>query len=59
MYTTTQHTTPLQSIFGAGYVLEAHGDDAPHHLPADDASFTDFVKSLGALIWGEASQTKH
>jgi hypothetical protein len=59
MHTTTQHTTALQSIFGAGYVAEAHSDDARHNLPADETSFTEFVKSLGSLIWGGASKTKY
>jgi hypothetical protein len=59
MYITNQNFIPLQTIFGAGYVAEQHSDCG--HLPTDDreARFTDFVKLLGALIWGEATQAKH
>jgi hypothetical protein len=53
MYASTQHIVPVQSIFGAGYVPDRHSDQ--RNLPADDASFTAFVMSLGARLWGEAS----
>jgi hypothetical protein len=57
MYATTQHVVPVQTIFGAGYVPDQHSEQ--RNLPSDDASFTEFVKSLGSLIWGDARPTKH
>lgn len=59
MFTTTQSAYPVQSIFGAGFIPESHSDEARCNLSADDMKFTDFVKSLGSLIWSDASQTKH
>jgi hypothetical protein len=56
MYATTQHVFPAQTIFGAGYVPDQHSEQ--RNLPPDDAGFTEFVKSLGALIWGDAHPTK-
>ena len=58
MRANSQHFVTVQSIFGAGYALDPHSDQ--RRLPMDDEpGFTDFMKSLGSLIWGEAGQTKH
>lgn len=58
MYANSQHFVVVQSIFGAGYVPDYHSEH--RNLPADDeSSFTDLMKSVGSLIWGEARRTEH
>ena len=53
-----QHFILVQSIFGAGYISDQHSEHG--NLPVDDEpGFGDFIKSLGSLIWGQASQTEH
>jgi hypothetical protein len=64
---TTQNTTPLQTIFGAGYVLEAHGEKAQSNLPFSEVEgpvstlvgsfFDEVLKSLrGSLLVNAAAR---
>jgi hypothetical protein len=58
MYATTQHVVPVQTVFGAGYVAEQHTDCS--NLPNDrEARYTEFVKALTSLVWGDPVATKH
>jgi hypothetical protein len=48
---TSQNFTPLQTIFGSGYVPEQHGDEAPRYLPAAEKcehvlNFDELLKAL-------------
>ena len=52
MFKTTQSTTPVQTIFGSGYVPEQHAEQTNF---ADDreARFAEFMKSLRSLVWND------
>ena len=52
MFKTTQSTTPVQTIFGSGYVPEQHAEQTNF---ADDreARFAEFVRSLRSLVWND------
>ncbi len=51
MYVTTQNFTPLQTVFGGGYVPEQHGDETCRYLPRlEDREFVfDFDAVLKVL----------
>jgi hypothetical protein len=51
MHLTTQGSSPLQTIFGGGYVVEQRGDETHRNLPSsDDGKFVvDFAGILKAL----------
>lgn len=53
MFKTTQNiTTPVQTIFGPGYVPEHHAEQTNF---ADDreARFAEFMRSLRSLVWND------
>jgi hypothetical protein len=52
MFKTTQSTTPVQTIFGSGYVPEQHAEQTNF---ADDreARFAEFMRSLRSLVWND------
>jgi hypothetical protein len=46
----TQGCTPLQTIFGSGYVIEQRGDETCRNLPREGTDFSlDFGKILADL----------
>jgi hypothetical protein len=51
MRLTTQGSSPLQTIFGGGYVIEQRGDETQRNLPPlEDSEFgLDFSEILKAL----------
>jgi len=51
MYLITQGSSQLYTVFGGGYVLEQHSDDANRHFPqsADDKPVIDFAEVLKTL----------
>jgi hypothetical protein len=51
----TQNFTPLQTIFGAGYVAEQHADEAQGYLPPSEprefaVNFDELLKTLRAAL---------
>lgn len=52
MFKSTQSTTPVQTIFGSGYVPEQHAEQTNF---ADDreARFAEFMRSLRSLVWND------
>jgi hypothetical protein len=51
----TQHFTPLQTIFGAGYVAAQHADEAQGYLPPSEprefaVNFDELLKTLRAAL---------
>ena len=54
MFQTTQTLHPVPTVFGAGFIAPRFESAATSKL-ADDRErlFTDFVKRLHALVWGE------
>ena len=57
MFKTTQSTTPVQTIFGSGYVPEQHAEQTNF---ADDreARFAEFMRSLRSLVWNDERVAK-
>ncbi len=57
MFKTTQSTTPVQTIFGSGYVPEQHAEQTNF---ADDreARFAEFMRSLRSLVWNDDRAAK-
>jgi hypothetical protein len=52
MFKTTQSTTPVQTIFGSGYVPEQHAEQT--NLADDrEARFAEFMRSLRSLVWND------
>ena len=51
----TQNFTPLQTLFGAGYVEEQHADEAHRYLPPSEPgefvmNFEQMLKKLRAAL---------
>ena len=55
MYPSTQSFAPLQTVFGGGYILEQHSDEANRHLPQAEKhefpiDFDAVIKALRAAL---------
>jgi len=48
MYVTTQNFTPLQTIFGGGYVPEQHSEETHRNLPPSEDR--EFVLDFDAVL---------
>ena len=54
MYATAQSIHPVQSIFGAGFVPEPHGDEARCNMSrSEEPAVAEILKRLKALCFGE------
>jgi hypothetical protein len=53
MFKTTQSTTPVQTIFGSGYVPEQHAEQTNFADDREARRFAEFVRSLRALVWND------
>jgi hypothetical protein len=46
----TTQASPLNTVFGGGFLPENHMEAERRNLPAPDSRFADFVKSLRDLV---------
>ena len=58
MFQTTKKTYPLHSLFGAGYVPEAHCEQ-PNLIDDRESRFAGFASFMSALLFGESREPKH
>jgi hypothetical protein len=58
MYETSQSICPVQSIFGAGFIPDAHTEACHRNLPPVEYErrFADFVRSLYSLVFAQATE---
>ena len=55
MYTTGQSIHPINTVFGAGFIVEHHLEGDQRKLPAieQEKRFAEFVRSLRGLVSDE------